>query len=237
VTPNTIHPGDSFDMNVNINSTSIQKYSVNAYQGSNSVGSLISGAVVSSGNRPVYVQKTFQTSTSMPIGTYTIKIVDDNNASVSQTATLNVTQAQSSGTNTTITNTSTNTTSNAGLSSISFTNPFPYSILARDRNTQIAWSASGNTGASVSLYLQTNCVKNVPICTQYSPNNPTSSCITIKSSCKAGTGSIIPISTVSVSSSVFNWLIPHNLVDTVGVIYAEQNGQRIGSTGQFYISY
>jgi hypothetical protein len=42
---------------------------------------------------------------------------------------------------------------------------------------------------------------------------------------------------VPASSSVFNWVIPHNLVDTVGVIYAEQNGQRVGSTGQFYISY
>ncbi len=240
LSPNTIRPGESFDVNVNINSASIQKYSINVYQNGTLIASLISGATVTGTSRPAYVQKTFQTSASMPTGSYIIKIVDDNNASVSQTATLNLIQTQSSGTDITTTgfsNTSSNTTTVVGLSSISFANPFPYGILPRDKNTQIVWSASGNTNASVSLYLQTSCVKTVPICTQYNPNNPTSSCITIKSSCKAGSGVVVPISTVPASSSVFNWVVPRNLVDTVGVIYAEQNGQRVGSTGQFYISY
>ena len=242
VSPTTIHPGDTFTMSVNINSSSVQKYSVSVSQGGSLVGTLLSGATPDSSSRPAYVQKVFQISAGAPVGTYTVKISDDNNSSVFQTATLVVTanqnsysQAQSNTATTNQTNT-TVTTSN-GMSALTFANPFAYGILPRDKNTQITWTAQGNTTAPVNLYLKTSCVKNIPICSQNSPNNPTSSCIKIKSSCKTGSSKTVSIGTVPASQGSYNWVIPHSVVDTAGVIYAEQNGQRVGSTGRFYVSY
>ena len=242
--PNTIHPGDNFTVNVNINSSSVQKYSINVYQGSSLVGTLLGGAIPDSSSRPTYVQKVFQISAGAPTGTYTVKISDDNNSSVFQTATLIVTtnqnsysQAQSNAATTNQTNTNTTVTTSNGMSVLTFANPFAYGILPRDKNTQITWTAQGNTTAPVNLYLKTSCVKNIPICSQNSPNNPTSSCVKIKSSCKTGSSKTVSIGTVPASQGSYNWVIPHSVVDTAGVIYAEQNGQRVGSTGRFYVSY
>jgi hypothetical protein len=245
VSPTSVRAGESFTMNVNVNSTSVTKYSVNVYQGSTLMGTLLSGAAVDGSSRPKSIEKVFRISTDTPVGNYVVKIVDDNNSSNYQTAYLYVVAPQfnatSANTNTTgsgFTNTSsTNSTGSTGLTSVVFSNPFPYGVLSRDKNVQITWSAQGNTNSMVNLYLQTSCVKTVPLCTQYNPSNPTSSCVTIKSSCKSGSGTVTPISAVSASAQSYNWVVPHNLVDSVGVIYAEQNGQRIGTTGSFYISY
>jgi hypothetical protein len=237
LSPNTIHPGDTFTLSVNINSYSVQKYSVNVYQGSNLVGTLLNGATPDSSSRPAYVQKAFQISAGVPTGTYTVKISDDANSSIYQTATLTVIANQSSNVQTQITTTNSSNTISNGSSALTFTNPFTYSILPRNKNTKITWTATGNTNTPVNLYLKTSCVKNVPICTQFSPNNPTSNCITIKSSCKTSSNKTVSIGTVQASQGSFNWVVPYSVVDTVGLIYAEQNGQRVGSTGQFYISY
>ncbi len=246
LTPTSVKAGDSFIMKVNVNSALVKKYSVNVYQGSNLVGTLLAGATVEGTSRPTYLEKVFKISTETPVGSYVVKIVDDNDSSRFQTAFLSVTSAQAN-TNV-VTNSSSNGTgftnsssvssvTTTGLTSVVFSNPFAYSVVPRNKTVQIAWSAQGNTSAPINLYMQTSCVKTVPLCTQYNPNNPTSNCVTIKSSCKSGTGSVTPISSVPASSGSYNWVIPHNSVDMAGIIYAEQNGQRIGTTGRFYISY
>ncbi len=237
VNPNVIRPGETFTLSVNVNSASTQKYSVHVYQNSNLIGTLLSGALVESNSRPAYVQKVFQISSSIPLGSYIVKIVDDNNTSISQTASL-VVVAPNVTTNTTVVTNTVNTTNASGLNSVTFSNPFTFGIVPRNKVTPVNWTYQGSPTGTMNVYLQTRCVKNVPICTQYSPNNPTSSCVTIKSSCVVGTGGTAPVAlNVPVSSRTLNWTVPRQFVDTVGTLYAEQNGQRIGGGGLFYISY
>ena len=127
---------------------------------------------------------------------------------------------------------------NTGISSVKFLNPYAYGIVSRNSTANISWSFTGPSDATMNIYANVKCVKKVNVCTTYDISNPTNACTVIKSSCKSGPTVKIPIATnVKISNQSMKWKVPSKIVDKQAVIYAEQNGKKIGTGQSFYVSY
>jgi uncharacterized repeat protein (TIGR02059 family) len=234
LSPNNIAQGDTFTVQANINSASVQTYSISALQNGQNLGNLLSGVSVGSSNRPVAISQSFKTSSAIPTGTYTIKISNDANFNQFQTAILNVNSYNSSSGSSLFSQNGTysgnsystnyNTGYNSGYSSgygntgsnIIFL--YPTSNVQQRTNSimPIHWGYSPYISGNIDLYLQTVCSNGVASCT------PSTSLITYGA---------------PVASVYYSWTVPSYVpANSWAVILAKQGSTVVGYSPTFIIT-
>jgi hypothetical protein len=243
VSPNVLHVGDSATFYVTINN-SITSYSLDLYKNGQLAGTLAGNQTVLGSARPVTLKFPFVVTPSTQTGDYKIRVLDATNANTFAEASFTIVSNTTPITNqygtgfTTTGNSNTSVTSNTGLSTVKFLNPYAYGIVPRNKTTNISWSFTGRSDATMNIYANVKCVKKVNVCTSYDISNPTKACTSIKSSCKPGSTVKIPIATnVRIGNQSMKWKVPSKIVDKQAIIYAEQNGKKIGTGQSFYVSY
>jgi hypothetical protein len=236
VSPNVLHIGDSATFYVTINN-SITSYSLDLYKDGQLAGTLAGNQTVLGSARPVTLKFPFSVTAGTPMSSFEVRAYSYSNPTIYATTSFLVVPG-----NTPLVNqygaTPNNTATQVSAQSVSFSNPFSYQKVKRNSNITVSWTYKGNPAGTMNVFVSAKCVKKVNICTSYNISNPTKACTVIKSSCKTGATVKIPIATnVRISNQSMKWKVPSKIVDKQAVIYAEQNGKKIGTGQSFYVSY
>lgn len=175
LSPNIVNQGDTVTVNATINSTSTKKYTITAYKDGASIGTLVNGVTVSSTSRPTSVTHSFKTSGSIPVGTYTIQISNDDNYKEYRNISLEVKPTGSSGTffqnnsSTSANSLGSGATSNSSNSSVTkyspvvsanslvFLNPTSGTKMSFSSPFQAHWGYNNAVSGNIDLYLQQLC--------------------------------------------------------------------------------
>jgi hypothetical protein len=240
VSPNKLHLGDSATFYLTINN-SISTYSLDLYKDGKLAGTLAGNQTVLGSARPVILKFPFSVTTGTPLGDFKIRVLDANSPSTYAEADFSVVDSSVPLTNqygTASTGNSNTSAASATISSVKFLNPYAYGIVPRNKTTNISWSYTGPADAKMNIYANVKCVKKVKVCKTYNIDNPTKACTTVKSTCTTGPTVKIPIATnVKIANQSMKWKVPSKIVGKQAVIYAEQNGKKIGTGQSFYVSY
>ena len=236
VSPNVLHIGDSATFYVTINN-SINTYSLDLYKDGQLAGTLAGNQTVLGSSRPVTLKFPFSVTPSTSFASFEARVYSPSNPSVYASTSFTVVPNTVAVVNQYGT-TPNNSASQNVAQSIKFTTPFAYAKVKRNENITISWSFAGNPEGNINIYANAKCVRKLNVCSSYNISNPTKACTVIKSSCKSGPTVKIPIATnVKISNQSMKWKVPSKIVDKQAVIYAEQNGKKIGTGQSFYVSY
>jgi len=95
--PATIYQGDQVTVSGMIESPTTQSYSIIGLKNGVSIGNLVTDTPVTSATRPYPFTNTFQTPSTIPVGTYTIEAIDDGDQTQIAPASLTVLDASTKG--------------------------------------------------------------------------------------------------------------------------------------------
>ena len=236
VSPNILHVGDSATFYVTINN-SINTYSLDLYKDGQLAGTLAGNQTVLGSSRPVTLKFPFAVTSGTPIANFEARVYSPSNPSVYASTSFAVVP-----TTTALVNQYGAIPNNVAVQNVAqsanFTSPFAYAKVKRNSTVTVSWSFTGNPEGNIDIYANAKCVRKLNVCSSYNISNPTNACTVIKSSCKSGPTVKIPIATnVKISNQSMKWKVPSKIVDKQAVIYAEQNGKKIGTGQSFYVSY
>jgi hypothetical protein len=222
VNPVSVRQGETFTLNATINSSSVQTYSINATKDGSNLGNLMSNVIVGTAARPTNISQSFQTSASIPVGTYILKIFNDANSNQFATTSVNVTVSTGStapiifnpGTTTGTPNYTGSTSYNNG-SNVIFLNPTANSTQRIGTNVLIHWGYNAAVSGNIDLYVQTVC------------SNGNSGCTPSTTLIASGQ----PVVNV-----YFNWFIPSYIqANSWAVLIAKQGNTVVGFSPTFII--
>lgn len=220
ITPSTIKQGETFTLSATISSSTVQTYSISATKDGTSLGNLLSNVSVGTSARPTNITQSFATASTIPTGTYTIKITNDQN--INQFATINlIINAASASTASTIfnQNTSGNTSGSTSYnngSSIIFLNPTMNSSQRIGSTMQIHWGYNAYISGTIDLYVQTVCSNGNSACT------PTTALIAAAQ---------------PVGNIYYNWMVPAYIpANSWAILIAKQGGNVVGYSPTFIVT-
>jgi len=237
--PSSIKPGDTFTITTTVYSSSISNITVAVVQNGQEVGTLVTNDQVNDNSIPYTEQRSFQTSTSLPMGTYTLVVEDSNNINTFNTIALNV---NSVGTAVSSTNVATQTvagnvpttatspittaaqqttqavtttaTNQTASDQIAFTAPAANSVQRLGQPVSIQWAYAGNPSGLMDLYARVICA---------GTSCPTSSFLV---------ASQVPVAAFASSWTIPSYITPYSSVQ----LYAQQGSTIVGTGPVFVVS-